>query len=115
MDLVKIGNRIRLARRENKLTQEKLAELADVTPHYVYEIEHGLKAMSLDTLEKISLALDLSLDYLFWGNSTSDKGKSNSASDNQLNADINRLSRSEKQALVNILSGIIGRLKDDSK
>jgi len=115
MNLVKIGNRIRLARRENKLTQEKLAELADVTPHYIYEIEHGLKAMSLDTLEKISLALDLSLDYLFWGDGMSDKGSGTSTSNDQLNADINRLSRSEKQALVKILSGIIVRLKDDSK
>ncbi|MCD8074743.1 MAG: helix-turn-helix domain-containing protein [Lachnospiraceae bacterium] len=115
MDLVKIGNRIRLARRENKLTQEKLAELADVTPHYIYEIEHGLKAMSLDTLEKISLALDLSLDYLFWGDGMSDKGNGTSTRDDQLNTDINRLSRSEKQALVKILSGIIIRLKDDSK
>ncbi|MCD8395962.1 MAG: helix-turn-helix domain-containing protein [Lachnospiraceae bacterium] len=115
MDLTAIGNRVRVARKGKMLTQEKLAELADVTPHYIYEIEHGLKAMSLDTLEKVSLALDLSLDYLFGGDDMSAKGESTPASDSHLNAEINRLSRTEKLALINILSGIIARLKNESK
>ncbi|MCD7832654.1 MAG: hypothetical protein LUH00_01500 [Lachnospiraceae bacterium] len=74
-----------------------------------------MKAISLDALEKISIALDLSLDYLFWGDGISDKGESTLAGDSQMNAEINRLSRSEKLALINILSGIIARLKDESK
>ncbi|MCC8101899.1 MAG: helix-turn-helix domain-containing protein [Clostridiales bacterium] len=114
MDLTEIGSRIRQARREKKITQEKLAELSDVTPHYIYEIEHGMKAMSLDTLEKISLALDLSLDYLFWGNEALGKSPESAPYDDQLNAVISRLSRSERRAIEDILFGIIARLKNES-
>lgn len=35
MDLTEIGSRIRLARREKKLTQEKLAELSGITSHNI--------------------------------------------------------------------------------
>ena len=67
MDLKSIGLRIKNCRRLNKLTQENLAELVDVSPHYIYEIEKGMKMMSLATLEKISVQLNISTDYLLFG------------------------------------------------
>ena len=39
----------------------------NVTPHYIYEIERGMKAMSLETLANISSALELSSDYILFG------------------------------------------------
>ena len=67
MDITELGLRIKQCRKAKYLTQEKLAELIDVSPHYIYEIEKGLKCMSLPTLVDISLALNTPTDYLLFG------------------------------------------------
>lgn len=66
MDLVSIGKRIK-AERQNGLTQEALAERIEVSAHYVYELERGLKAMSVPILIRISEVLHTSTDYLLFG------------------------------------------------
>ena len=66
IDLIGIGKRVKTARTEHKLTREKLAEIVNVTPHYIYEIKRGMKAMSLETLANISSALELSSDYILF-------------------------------------------------
>lgn len=43
MDYQKIGNRIKLLRKEIGLTQEKLSELADISPGFMSAIESGRK------------------------------------------------------------------------
>ncbi len=67
MDLKLIGSRIRNCRRSKGYTQEGLAELVEVSPHYIYEIEKGMKMMSLPTLERLSVHLNVSTDYLIFG------------------------------------------------
>lgn len=67
MDLIEIGSRIKAQRRKRGISQEKLAEIVFVSPHYIYEIERGLKAMSLETLINLCGALDLSADYILFG------------------------------------------------
>lgn len=67
MDLIAIGSRIKAERRSRGISQEKLAELVSVSPHYIYEIERGMKAMSLETLINIISALEISADYLIFG------------------------------------------------
>ena len=67
MDLVSIGKRIKAERQKNGLTQEALAERIEVSAHYVYELERGLKAMSVPILIRISEVLHASTDYLLFG------------------------------------------------
>ena len=67
MDIFDTGVRIRNLRKSHKLTQEELAEEIGVTSHYIYEVEHGLKTMSIYTLANIAEALDASLDYIVYG------------------------------------------------
>lgn len=76
MDLVAIGLRIRNCRKSLKLTQEELAEKIDVSSHYIYEIEKGLKTMSLGILEQISQTLQVSTDYIIFGIDTAQFQKS---------------------------------------
>lgn len=52
-----IGENIRRARRQAHLTQEQLAERADLHPVYISQIERGTKAVSVETLWKLSKAL----------------------------------------------------------
>lgn len=67
MNLIEIGNRIKIERKNRGISQEILAELVNVTPHYIYEIERGMKAMSLETFINVSKALKLSADYILFG------------------------------------------------
>ena len=59
-----LGERIRLGRKANNLTREKLAELIDVSPRFLAEVESGKVGVSLQTLKNISIALSTSTDYL---------------------------------------------------
>lgn len=67
MNLEEIGGRIKAYRKSLGLSQEKLAEMVFVSPHYIYEIERGTKSMSLETLINLSGALKLSTDYILFG------------------------------------------------
>ncbi len=59
-----LGERIKLARNSNKLTREKLAEMIDVSPRFLAEVEAGKVGVALQTLKNISVALAISTDYL---------------------------------------------------
>ena len=52
-----LGRTIRRHRARRKVSQEKLAELADLHHNYVGELERGEKAASIDVLVKITRAL----------------------------------------------------------
>lgn len=67
MDLASIGSRIKAERKKLGLSQEKLAEQINVTPHYIYEIERGSKAMSMETLINLCTFMELSTDYILFG------------------------------------------------
>ena len=67
MNLWEIGGRIKIQRKSMQISQEVLAELVGVSPHYIYEIERGMKAMSIETLAGISKALCVSTDYILFG------------------------------------------------
>lgn len=67
MDMIAIGSRVKAERKHLGISQERLAETVGVSPHYIYEIERGMKAMSLETLINIINALEISSDYLLFG------------------------------------------------
>ena len=67
IDYKAIGRRLRAARREKDLTQEKLAELADISESFLGHIERGGKVLSVETLAKLANALGLSVEYIIAG------------------------------------------------
>lgn len=65
-DIAKIiGQRIRNYRTQKGLSQEKLAELAGCHPTYIGQLERGEKNATLESVEKITSAMDISLSELF--------------------------------------------------
>lgn len=62
------GARIRRLREMNRYTREELAEDANISPKFLYEIETGQKGFSADTLYRISRALSVSCEYILSGN-----------------------------------------------
>lgn len=75
MDLQAIGSRIKAERKRLGITQEQLSEMINVTPHYIYEIERGMKAMSMETLINLSETMELSTDYILFGNQRRNLGE----------------------------------------
>lgn len=70
MDLMQAGLRIKRLQKQQMLTQEKLAELVNLSPHYIFEIEKSLKTMSINTLNNIVVALNTLADYILYGSSS---------------------------------------------
>jgi len=64
INYIKLGDRIRYYRTAAGLSQEKLAEIIDVSFQHMSNIETGKKGLSLDTIMKIAHALDVSFDQL---------------------------------------------------
>ncbi len=60
-----IGQRIRNNRTKLGLSQENLAELSGCHPTYIGQLERGEKNATIESIEKISKALDLPLSKLF--------------------------------------------------
>ncbi|THE09925.1 XRE family transcriptional regulator [Bacillus timonensis] len=60
-----VGQRIQKFRTQKKLKQEKVAELADITTKHLGEIERAETSVSLEILERICNALEISPAQLF--------------------------------------------------
>lgn len=62
-----LAEAIRRRRKEMGITQERLAELSALHHNYVGEVERGEKNISVDTLVRISRALDIPVAELLRG------------------------------------------------
>lgn len=106
MNHIELGTRIKQCRKSKKMTQEKLAESINVSPHYIYEIEKGIKSMSLPILADIATTLNVSTDYLLFGTHNTE----NIPLDN-LNLIIQTLSPQKRDNLADILTTLLPYLK----
>lgn len=98
--LADMGKRIAIKRKELKLTQEQLAEKADVTSQLLSNAERGTKALRPENLLKICLALDESADYILTGNEAT-KRRSN------LSAGLEKLSYKQNKLISEIIDKCI--------
>lgn len=60
-----VGDRIRALRKARGLTQQQLAELSNLDDAYIGSVERGESNISLDTLEKLVIALKIHPTELF--------------------------------------------------
>jgi transcriptional regulator with XRE-family HTH domain len=66
MDIkLKVGNRIRELRKQLELSQEGLAYKAEVDRTYVTDVENGRRNVSIEILERLVKALNLSFAEFF--------------------------------------------------
>ena len=68
LDDVLLGKRVKIARKEKRITQEELAALCNCTPTHICNIENGKIGISLELLFKISILLGKSMDYFVMDN-----------------------------------------------
>ena len=63
-----IGQRIKHIRKENNLTQEKLAEMLSISTEHLSRIETGSYRPSLSLIEKISDIFKIEEQFIMFGN-----------------------------------------------
>ena len=62
-----LGMRIRFLRQQRRWSQEDLALNANINKNYISDLENGRRNPSLDILERIAIAFNISLAELFKG------------------------------------------------
>lgn len=105
MDQSAIGARIREARLKKKLTQEQLAEKADIGFYYIGEIERGVKLPSLNVFIQIVEALGVSADSLL-----KDELTASPEFNNEITAKLEKLNPKQRAGAVAILDAYIKAL-----
>ena len=70
LDFAVIGQRIKNARLDKNLTQEKLAERLDLSVAFLSRLERGSMPINLKRLSEICIALGVSEDEILTGAST---------------------------------------------
>lgn len=73
---IEIGQRIRNYRLQNKLSQEELAEKCGLHPTYIGQVERGEKNATIESINKITAGLSISLGTLFENITSFDDGNS---------------------------------------
>ena len=73
IDYFQLGARVRKYRRELGLTQDELAEKADISVTHMSHIETGNTKLSLEVLVKLAGALSVPADRLIFGETAGGK------------------------------------------
>lgn len=60
-----IGEKIKELRLNKKMTLKELSEMTDLSIGFLSQVERGLTALAITSLEKIAKALDVDLSYFF--------------------------------------------------
>ncbi|MGN0507962.1 MAG: helix-turn-helix domain-containing protein [Ruminococcus sp.] len=66
IDYTALGKRIKNKRVENKLTQEQLGEMCELSAAHIGHIERGTRILSVEVLFRIAQVLNVSVDYLLF-------------------------------------------------
>ncbi len=61
----KFGRRLRELRKQKDLTQEQLAEAAQISVEFLSNMERGVNAPSFETLERLAMALNVDVKEFF--------------------------------------------------
>jgi len=96
-EMLEVGHRISSLRKSQGYTQERLAEMADISVQFLIQIEHGKKTMKIATLRRLSAALSVSADYIING---SDRCSENE----EINAILSALSEENRKQAVKLLA-----------
>ena len=66
IDYAALGKRIKEKRISEKLTQEQLGEMCELSAAHIGHIERGTRILSVEVLFKIAQVLNVSVDYLLF-------------------------------------------------
>ena len=64
-NIIKLGHKIRIERQKIKMSQEKLAELAELNRNFVGMVERGETNITVKNIESIANAFEINIHELF--------------------------------------------------
>ena len=106
------GKRVKFYRMKQKISQERLAEIAGLHPTYIGQVERGEKNCTLETAEKVANGLGVPLEELV--SDLSDRSSDSSAANkdnDEIRYIIKHLIDMDSRKLA-FISNMIERLKD---
>ena len=110
MNIYKVlGKRIREIRIKSNITQERLAESSGISSNFISQIERGRNKCSLDTIYKLSQALNTPMSKLF--NFAASPVAEKDAYKKRINMLMKNLSPRDKKLLMDITEDVYGKLK----
>ena len=75
INYVEVGKRIKAEREKNSMTRDQLAECIEISNTYLSQLERAERNGSLTVICKIASVLNISLDYLIYGNDSIEVSK----------------------------------------
>ena len=100
VDYKALGAKIKKKRKFFDLTQEKVAEKLDISESFYSRVERGERILSVETLVKIAVFYDISLDYLLLDSVKRDD-------DDKLSSEIDNIFRDKSQSQVAFLLNLL--------
>lgn len=100
LDRVLLGTRIRKRREELLISKKDLAEMLEIPPKFLDDVESGARGVSLNKLMLLSQILNVSTDFLLFGNEQI-------VSDQVFSHIIENCPNNKRKALASILQKII--------
>lgn len=101
-----IGEQIRAFRLDRGLSQEQLALKADLNTTFLGQVERQIKTPTIDTLEKIVNALDITFEDLFSFEKNVIKFKDSTVID-KIAFELNGRSKEEQTTIYNLVKQIL--------
>ncbi|MGI6175078.1 MAG: helix-turn-helix domain-containing protein [Christensenellales bacterium] len=101
------GKRIRGYRHKAGISQDELAERADLHPTYIGQLERGEKNATIETIAKIAVSLDISLEQLLEKMVIPNDQKEKNRLPLLCYELISRMSTSEQEMIYELIKGII--------
>lgn len=101
-----LGKRIRELRIAQKLSQEELAYRASINPAHLGQIERALKNPTLDTIEQIASALNISLSELFSPYTVPTATPAENITLEKINSLLSSMSQSQQKDILKIIKTI---------
>ena len=115
-DYKALGERIRKARQIRGLTQSQLSEMCDIASSYAGIIERGDKKASIDTIVKVSNALNVATDYLLFDSLEIKEDRINHINGDILTVDVSPVNKNANmQELLSLLHRVIEQMNSDDK
>ena len=100
-----VAKQIRLLRLKSGMTQEYLAEKADLGFNYIYRLENKQLNVKLETIEKIIQALEVDMNTFF-----NIENKNQSGEFSQLIEDIRNLPTEKREPTIKALRDILKQI-----
>lgn len=110
-NIKEVGARIREARKAMRLSQNELAEMVNISPSHMSDIENGKKIIKLDIFMRLTEALQVSADWIL----RTDIPQVTSIHAQELSSLLSDCTPSESQSLIKMLKEMKNAIRESGK